>query len=48
MVDNLFHDQADCILSQVFAAEVHLPDEVFLDLLLENINKPAGGAPFQM
>jgi hypothetical protein len=33
MVDSMFHDQADCILSQVFAAEVHLPDEVFLDLL---------------
>jgi hypothetical protein len=33
MTDNLFHDQVDHILSQVFLAEVHLPDEVFLDLL---------------
>jgi hypothetical protein len=48
MVDNLFHDQADLVLSQVFTAEVHLPGEVFLDLLLENINKPADGGPFSI
>jgi hypothetical protein len=48
MVDNLFHDQANHILAQVFLAEVHLPNEVFLDLILENINRPADGAPLSI
>jgi hypothetical protein len=48
MVDNLFHDQADHIISQVFTTEIRLSNTVFLDLLLESINRPADGAPFQI
>lgn len=47
MVDNMFHDQAELVLTEMLSDSID-EGSTFLDLLLEGLNRMPEGAPFQI